>query len=178
MAQHSLQHLGSWHRMFFIFVTLILIILNPSRQGSLPNPSTHDWLPGTAHRISHQTHSQTVILFIEGHGESYTNDVINPLPSISADNTIFSVLCSNCRSFPPRFDELVVLCLVNKLDILCRVETWLYAGILDSEVFIQNYFLARHDRNRHECMHEWWSSHLHTLFLIIYYYVVLLTWAS
>lgn len=55
----------------------------------------------------------------------------------------------NCRSLLPKSDELAVLCLAHKPDIVRLVETWLSPDVLDSEVSIKNYFLIRHDRNRH-----------------------------
>ena len=61
----------------------------------------------------------------------------------------FSIMCFNCRSMLPKFDELVALCLNDKPDVICLVETWLCEDILDSEIHIPNYFILRLDRNRH-----------------------------
>ena len=55
----------------------------------------------------------------------------------------------NCRSVLPKHDELVALCLSNKPDIVCLVETWLSADVLVNEVAIPHYSLIRLDRNRH-----------------------------
>lgn len=55
----------------------------------------------------------------------------------------------NCRSLIPKLDELRAVCQANKPDIVCLVETWLSADIFDSELFISNYTIVRHDRNRH-----------------------------
>ena len=49
----------------------------------------------------------------------------------------------------PKHNELVALCLSNKPDIVCLVETWLSADVLDNEVAIPHYSLIRLDRNRH-----------------------------
>ena len=55
----------------------------------------------------------------------------------------------NCRSLIPKLDELSAICQANKPDIVCLVETWLSTDIFDSELFIPNYTIVRHDRNRH-----------------------------
>ena len=61
----------------------------------------------------------------------------------------FSVMYFNCRSLLPKLDELTALCSANNPDIVCLVETWLSADILDTEVSIPNYSILRLDRNRH-----------------------------
>ena len=55
----------------------------------------------------------------------------------------------NCRSLLPKLDELVALCEANQPDVVCLVETWLSADVLNSEVAIHDYCLIRLDRNRH-----------------------------
>ena len=55
----------------------------------------------------------------------------------------------NCRSLPPKIDELAALCTANNPDVVCLVETWLSADVLDLEIAIHNYSLIRLDRNRH-----------------------------
>ena len=55
----------------------------------------------------------------------------------------------NCRSLIPKLDELRAICQANKPDTVCIVETWLSTDIFDSELFIPNYTIVRHDRNRH-----------------------------
>ena len=64
-------------------------------------------------------------------------------------NKQFSVLHFNCGSLLPKIDELAALCAANKPDVVCLVETWLSADVLNSEVVILNYSLLRLDRNRH-----------------------------
>ena len=64
-------------------------------------------------------------------------------------NKFFSVLYFNCRSLLPKIDELAALCAANKPDVVCLVETWLSADVVNSEVAIHNYSLIRLDRNRH-----------------------------
>ena len=67
----------------------------------------------------------------------------------SSANKLFSVMYFNCRSLPPKIDELAALYSENKTDIVCLIETWLSDDALDSEVAIHNYSLIRPDRNRH-----------------------------
>ena len=55
----------------------------------------------------------------------------------------------NCRSILPKIDELAALCSTNNPDIVCLVETWLCGNILNNELYIPNYSIIRHDRNRH-----------------------------
>ena len=55
----------------------------------------------------------------------------------------------NCRSLIPKLDELRVICQAYKPDVVCLVETWLSTDIFVSELFIPNYTIVRHDRNRH-----------------------------
>ena len=63
--------------------------------------------------------------------------------------TTVEILINICRSIVPKFDELVYLCSANKPSIVCLTETWLCSDILDSELHISNYTIARQDRNRH-----------------------------
>ena len=56
--------------------------------------------------------------------------------------------CLECRNLIPKLDELNAICQANKPDVR-RVETWLSSDIFDSELFIPNYTIVRHDRNRH-----------------------------
>ena len=53
------------------------------------------------------------------------------------------------RSIVPKIGKLVCLCLANKPSIVCLTETWLCSDILDSELHIPIYTIARQDRNRH-----------------------------
>ena len=55
----------------------------------------------------------------------------------------------NCRSLLPKIDELTALCEANRPDVVCLVETWLSADVLDTEIFIHNYSIVRLDRNMH-----------------------------
>ena len=59
------------------------------------------------------------------------------------------IMYFNCRSLIPRLDELNAICQANKPDVVCLVEIWLSTDIFDSELFIPNYTIVRHDRNRH-----------------------------
>ena len=47
---------------------------------------------------------------------------------------------------PPKVDELAALCIVNKPDVVCLVETWLSDDVLDSEVAIHNHSVLGLDR--------------------------------
>ena len=46
-------------------------------------------------------------------------------------------------------DELRSVCVSHKYDIIVVVETWLSACMMDQELLIQGYSLARKDRNQH-----------------------------
>ena len=61
----------------------------------------------------------------------------------------FCAMYFNCRSLPPKIDELSALCAAKSPDVVCLVETWLSPDILASEVAISNYSLVRLDRHRH-----------------------------
>ena len=60
-----------------------------------------------------------------------------------------SIMYFNSQSIVPKFDKVVCLCLANKPSIDCLSETWLCSDILDSELYIPNYAIARQDRKRH-----------------------------
>ena len=60
-----------------------------------------------------------------------------------------SVLYYNARSILPKIEELRAVCLTCKPDIICITETWLDDSILNNELFIDNYNIIRHDRDRH-----------------------------
>ena len=49
----------------------------------------------------------------------------------------------------PKKQSLQLLVKAEDLDVICVVETWLSAEILDAEITIQGYQCFRHDRNRH-----------------------------
>lgn len=49
----------------------------------------------------------------------------------------------------PKIDELRALCQAEKPHCVCIVESWLSQDISNSELFIPNYTIVRHDRNRH-----------------------------
>ena len=85
----------------------------------------------------------------------------------------FSVMYFNCRSLLPKLDELTALCSANNPDIVCLVETWLSADILDTEVSIPNYSILRLDRNRHG---GGVALYFVTRFCTMFYCVVLLVW--
>jgi len=97
------------------------------------------------------------ILFIRSSEQSSrittsTSEPVISLPRPPKSSTCcksLSVLYFNCRSVLPKHDELVALCLSNRPDVICLVETWLSTDILDNEVAIPHYSLLRSDRNRH-----------------------------
>ena len=49
----------------------------------------------------------------------------------------------------PKIDELRLICVVTKPDIVCVVDSWLCCGVSDSELLINDYYIIRLDRNRH-----------------------------
>ena len=49
----------------------------------------------------------------------------------------------------PKHDELCATMEVHNPDVICTVETWLCADVLDSEVALPGYQIHRKDRNRH-----------------------------
>ena len=59
------------------------------------------------------------------------------------------ILPLNARSLLPKMESLQLLVEAEDLDVICVVETWLSAEILDAEISIQGYQCYRHDRNRH-----------------------------
>lgn len=64
-------------------------------------------------------------------------------------NNSMSILYFNARSVVPKHDELCMVVKVNNPDIVCIVETWLSADILDIEIVLLGYQVHRLDRNRH-----------------------------
>ena len=57
------------------------------------------------------------------------------------------ILYFNVRSLYPKFDELCAHCDMEKPDVVCLTETWLYKEITELEC-TPGYKLIRHDRNR------------------------------
>lgn len=66
---------------------------------------------------------------------------------ISSNN--ISIMYYNARSLIPKHDELCVIVEAHNPDMICIVETWLCADILDSEIALPGYQVYRRDRNRH-----------------------------
>lgn len=59
------------------------------------------------------------------------------------------IISLNARSLLPKIESLQLLVEAEDLDVICVVETWLSAEILDAEISIQGYQCFRRDRNRH-----------------------------
>ena len=59
------------------------------------------------------------------------------------------ILSLNARSLLLKMESLQVLAQAEDLDVICVVETWLSAEILDAEISICGYQCFRRDRNRH-----------------------------
>ena len=59
------------------------------------------------------------------------------------------ILSLNARSLLPKIESLQLLVEAEDLDVICVVETWLSAEILDAEISIQGYQCFRCERNRH-----------------------------
>lgn len=53
----------------------------------------------------------------------------------------------NARSLYPKFDELSVLCVVERPDIVCITVTWFHTDILQSECLIPGYECVGCDRD-------------------------------
>ena len=80
------------------------------------------------------------------HGNSHLQRT--PHRGVSSSNEML-IMYYNARSILPKYDELCVAVDVHKPDVICIVETWLSADILDSEIKLTGYQLHRKDRNRH-----------------------------
>ena len=72
----------------------------------------------------------------------------HPTPG-QPSRTDFSVLYFNARSILPKLDNLKAEIAAQNPTIVCIVETWLSEDISDLEISIENYDVARFDRNRH-----------------------------
>ena len=59
------------------------------------------------------------------------------------------IISLNARSLLPKIESLQLLVAAEDLYVICVVETWLSAEILDAEISIQGYQCFRRDRNRH-----------------------------
>ena len=59
------------------------------------------------------------------------------------------ILSLNARSVLPKMESLQLLAQAEDLDVICVVETWLSAEILDAEISLCGYQCFRRDRNRH-----------------------------
>ena len=71
----------------------------------------------------------------------------------------FCAMYFNCRSLPPKIDELSALCAAKSPDVVCLVETWLSPDILASEVAISKFqsdsnFFYFHDHDKNYCIIE------------------------
>ena len=64
-------------------------------------------------------------------------------------STCLSILYYNGRSLLPKFDELAGTVEALKPTIICIVESWLSAEIIDSDISLVGYITYRLDRNRH-----------------------------
>ena len=59
------------------------------------------------------------------------------------------LLYYNTRSIVCKVNELIAICLLQNLDIVCVVETWLDSDVQNTEISIPNYELVCLDRDRH-----------------------------
>ena len=59
------------------------------------------------------------------------------------------IISLNARSLLPKIESLQLLVAAEDLYVICVVETWLSAEILDAEISIQGYQCFKRDRNRH-----------------------------
>ena len=59
------------------------------------------------------------------------------------------ILSLNARSLLPKMESLQLLAQAEDLDVICVVEIWLSAEILDAEISLCGYQCFRRDRNRH-----------------------------
>ena len=55
----------------------------------------------------------------------------------------------NCRSLAPKIDYLRTVAVSVTPSIIALCETWLDESVPDSALFIPNFHMIRHDRNRH-----------------------------
>ena len=55
----------------------------------------------------------------------------------------------NARSILPKLDDLRLMCISEKPDVVCIVETWLCSDITNNEIAIPEYTVHRLDRDRH-----------------------------
>lgn len=63
--------------------------------------------------------------------------------------TSMSVYYTNCRSLLPKMDELRLLAVTSRPDLIAISESWLDPSIAACEVAIPSYQLFRRDRSRH-----------------------------
>ena len=61
-----------------------------------------------------------------------------------------SIYCTTMLEFIAKLDDLVAVCLTCNPDVICIVESWLYADNTDDEISLPNYSIVRLDRNRNE----------------------------
>lgn len=58
---------------------------------------------------------------------------------MSKTSACLNIFYLNSRSIVNKLDELRALCLANKFDIVCVVESWLSPDISDAEIFIPSF---------------------------------------
>ena len=78
------------------------------------------------------------------------NNVKQNTKLINTDKSKLSCVYFNSRSIVNKHKELEMYVLEEKFDVIGITETWLNAGILDSEMSIEGYTLHRNDRNIEE----------------------------
>ena len=90
------------------------------------------------------------------HGRSHGH-ILTPCKRASVHNKFYSdvhrntglkLAHINARSLYPKLDEIREIVIKSNIDILCISETWLDNTILNSEISIPGYSIARNDRNR------------------------------
>ena len=117
--------------------------------------SPESWSCGSCYKEAFLYHNYSGTSIFEVSCNSSTslhNNSIIPPPSPSVNNysnDSISVLYSNCRSLLPKIDKLRLQASATNADIVCIVETWLDATILNAEIYIPGYQIGRKDRNRH-----------------------------
>lgn len=92
------------------------------------------------------SHSSSTVASIFRNNNMYSGN--DRLCNVSNGNSM-SILYFNARSIVPKHDELCVVVEANNPDIVCIVETWLNADILDSVIALPGYQVHRLDRNWH-----------------------------
>ncbi len=96
-------------------------------------------------------HNSSLHTTINSSNDNLTSSAVSDSTSIasSCQPHKLIILSLNCRSLPPKIDNLRLLPEAQHPHVIALCETWLDNSIKDQEMTIEGYFLVRRDRNRH-----------------------------